>query len=98
MNRQRSLAYGRVTRTLRDLGPAKLQAAEQERIRAAADTLVFCGDVVRSPAARAALADISALHDQLVGSGRWSAARAGALLDDLWACGPGVPVHHALAA
>jgi hypothetical protein len=86
---QRSRAYARVTKTLRDLGPAKLQAAEQARIRRAADALVFCADVLTNASARAALVDLSALYDHLVESGRWSPQRAGRLLDDVWACGPG---------
>ena len=41
MTSDRTQAYGRVVKTLEDLGPAKLQPAEQERIRDAADNLIF---------------------------------------------------------
>ena len=33
MTSERTQAYGRIVKTLEDLGPAKLLAAEQERIR-----------------------------------------------------------------
>src|SRR3954452_19442033 len=89
MTRQRSRAYARGTKTLDDLGPAKLLPAEQARIRRAADTLVFCADATNLPA-RAALADLYALREHLVDSGRWSPQRAADLLDDVWSCGPGV--------
>jgi hypothetical protein len=89
MTSQRSAAYGRVMRTLRELGPAKLLADEQDRIRHAADSLLFCRDLLSSPAARAVLADVDLLTERLVESGRWTAERAGRLYDDVWACGPG---------
>jgi hypothetical protein len=98
MTSQRARAYGRVTRTLRDLGPAKLLPAEQARIRNAADTLVFCADLDSCPAARAELADLYTLRDHLVASGRWTPERASRLLDDVWACGPGLDVPLAAAA
>ena len=41
MNSDRTQAYGRVVKTLDDLGPAKLLDSEQERVRDAADTLIF---------------------------------------------------------
>ena len=44
MTSERTLAYGLVVRTLDDLGPAKLQPAEQDRIREAADTLIFAAE------------------------------------------------------
>jgi hypothetical protein len=98
MTPQRARAYARVTTTLRDLGPAKLLPAEQARIRCAADTLVFCTDLLSSPATRAELSDLYDLRDRLVSSGRWSAQRASRLLDDLWECGPGLDVPLAAAA
>jgi hypothetical protein len=98
MTPQRARAYARVTRTLKDLGPAKLLPAEQERIRRAADTLVFCADLVSSPAARAELSELYELRDNLVSSGRWTPERASVLLDDLWACGPGLDVPLTAAA
>jgi hypothetical protein len=41
MTSERTQAYGRVVRTLTDVGPTKLHATEQEQIREAADTLIF---------------------------------------------------------
>src|SRR5919201_6008680 len=85
MTTERTQAYGRVIKTLEDLGPAKLQAAEQDRIREAADTLIFAADLDE---ARAALEDVDALAEHLVASGRWSEERAKQLVDDVLACGP----------
>jgi hypothetical protein len=89
MNSERTQAYGRVIKTLEDLGPAKLQPAEQDRIRDAADTLIFAAGFDE---ARAAMEDVDALVDHLVASGRWSAERAQELLQDLLGCGPVAPV------
>jgi hypothetical protein len=83
MNAERTQAYGRVIKTLDDLGPAKLQPAEQERIRDAADTLIFAADLEE---ARATLADVDALAEHLVASGRWTSERADQLVSDLLAC------------
>ena len=89
MTSERTQAYGRVVKTLEDLGPAKLQPAEQDRVREAADTLIFASGVEET---RAAMADIEALTDHLVASDRWSEERARQLVDDLLACGPLAPV------
>ena len=85
MNTERTQAYGRVVKTLEDIGPAKLQPAELERVRDAADTLIFASD---PDEARSALEDVDTLVDHLVTSGRWSDERAQQLIDDLLACGP----------
>ena len=89
MNAERTQAYGRVMKTLADLGPAKLLPAEQERIREAADTLVLSAELDE---ARAAIEDVEALAEHLVASGRWTAERADQLVVDLLACGPVTPV------
>jgi hypothetical protein len=89
MTSERTQAYGRVIKTLEDVGPAKLQPVEQDRIRDAADTLIFASELED---ARAALEDIDALAEHLTGSGRWTAERADALVQDLLACGPVAPV------
>jgi hypothetical protein len=89
MTSDRTQAYGRVVKTLEDLGPAKLQPAEQDRIREAADTLIFAADLEE---ARSTLADVEALTEHLVASGRWTAERAEELAADLLACGPVTPV------
>ena len=89
MTSDRTQAYGRVIKTLEDMGPAKLLPAEQDRIREAADTLIFATDFDE---ARAALTDIGALAEHLTTSGRWTAESADALLQNVQACGPVAPV------
>jgi hypothetical protein len=89
MTSDRTQAYGRVVKTLEDIGPAKLQPAEQARIREAADNLIFAADLDE---ARTALADVEALVEHLVASGRWTTERADQLAADLLACGPVTPV------
>jgi hypothetical protein len=89
MTSDRKQAYGRVVKTLEDIGPAKLQPAEQERIRDAADTLVFAAG---PDEAREALMDVDALLEHLTASGRWTGERADQLARDLLACGPVAPV------
>jgi hypothetical protein len=85
MNTERTQAYGRVVKTLEDLGPTKLQPAELDRFRDAADTLIFAADLDE---ARASLEDVDALAEHLVASGRWSDERAELLVEDILACGP----------
>ena len=82
MDNDRSRAYGRVVKTLADLGPAKLQAPEQQIIRTAADALLFDGNAYDE------LAAVEDLAQQLVDAGRLSAERARLLVDDVAACGP----------
>ena len=89
MTSDRTQAYGRVIKTLEDVGPAKLQPAEQDRIREAIDTLIFAAGL---DDARAALADIEALAEHLTASGRWTPESADALLQNAQACGPVAPV------
>jgi hypothetical protein len=88
MNAERTQAYRRVLGTLEDLGPAKLQGEEQERIRQAADALIFSTDIARDSEAQAALDDAVGLCRDLVASGRWEQATAHRLVADLRACGP----------
>jgi hypothetical protein len=80
MTSDRASAYGRVVATLEDLGATKLQPGEVERIRAAADALLFCEDP-RDPVAYDALED-------LADTGRWLDTRAHQLAADVAACGP----------
>ena len=89
MTSDRTQAYGRVIKTLEDLGPSKLLPGEQDRIREAADNLIFAAGLDE---ARDSLADVEALAEHLVASGRWTAERAEQLVDDLLACGPVAPV------
>jgi hypothetical protein len=89
MTSERTQAYGRVLRTLEDVGPTKLHESEQARIRDAADTLIFAATLDE---ARAALEDIDALAEHLAATGRWSQERATELAQDILACGPLAPV------
>ena len=87
----RAQAYGRVVRTLDDLGQAKLNASEQERIREVADALLFSDDPT-DDVVRRALEDIETLAETLTTAGRWSDERARRLVGDVTACGPLAPV------
>jgi hypothetical protein len=77
--------------TLADLGPAKLLDDEVDRLRHAADTLLFIEDIGDDDATDA-VRDARSVIDRLVESGRWTEERAGRLADDLAACGPLAPV------
>lgn len=87
MNSQRATAYRQVMHTLHELGPSKLLVEEQDRIRNAADTLIFSGDPRDDLGARQALEDIDELCRRLVDSGRWEQVTAARLVDDVAACG-----------
>ena len=91
MSPERAHAYRRVIQTLNDLGPSKLLDGEQERIRAAADSLLFSSDLHEDIAAQEALDDVERLCHALVESGRWEQVTAGRLAGDLFDCGPGQP-------
>ena len=90
MNAERTQAYGRIVKTLEEIGPVKLLDTEQVRIRDAADNLIFASD--GEGGVRSSIDDIQALADHLVESGRWSYERATALVDDIADCGPLTPV------
>jgi hypothetical protein len=92
MTSERSEAYGRVMRTLEDVGPAKLNESERDRIRHAADTLFFAEDLGTDADARDAVSDITALARHLVESERWLDETARKLLQDVLAAGPLAPV------
>lgn len=87
MTSERAQAYGRVLHTIEDLAATKLQPHEVERVRAAADTLLF-SEELSAPGAREALEDAEALTAALVESGRWLDESAQRLFDDLAECGP----------
>ena len=89
MTSERTQAYGRVLQTLADVGSIKLHASEQERVRDAADALIFAASYHE---ARAVLEDVDALSEHLVATGRWSEERAAELAHDILACGPMAPV------
>jgi limonene-1,2-epoxide hydrolase len=84
---ERAQAYGRVVRTLEEMGPAKLVEREQDVIREAADTLFFC-ERVDDSGVRDALHAIQVLAERLVESERWTRERADRLVNDVSACGP----------
>jgi hypothetical protein len=84
MTSERSQAYGRVMKTLADIGPSKLHADEQEVIREAADTLFFAEDAGGAEA----LDRVDELATRLVDSGRLLEDTAHQLLRDLEDSGP----------
>jgi hypothetical protein len=88
MSPERTNAYRRVLNTIAELGPTKLQDDEQDRIRYAADSLIFCPDLGEDEAAREALLETQLMLDALVESGRWEQATADRLAADLRGCGP----------
>ena len=79
-------------RTLEDVGPAKLNESERERVRQAADTLFFAEDLGSDAEAREAVSDVTALARHLVESDRWLDETARKLLQDVLATGPLAPV------
>ena len=91
MTADRSRAYGRVMKTLSDIGPAKLQARERELVREAADALLFSDDFERDAHARMAFDALQEMIETLIESDRWMAQTADRLLRDVEDCGPFVP-------
>jgi hypothetical protein len=89
MTSERTQAYGRVVRTLDDVGATKLHKDEQIAIREFADTLIFAAT---PDEARETVADAETLGERLVASGRWTEERAAELVRDIVACGPLAPV------
>jgi hypothetical protein len=85
---ERAQAYRRVINTLDQIGPSKLWSEEQERIRYAADTLIFSSNLVEDDAARDGLEEAGRLCAVLVESGRWESITAARLASDLSECGP----------
>jgi hypothetical protein len=88
MTPERADAYRRVIHTLNELGPSKLVSGEQDRIRQAADNLIFSPDLLEDTAACEALLDVENLCRTLVDSGRWEQTTATRLADDISQCGP----------
>ena len=97
MNASRAKAYGRVMRTIEELGAVKLLPAESQLIREAADTLLFCGEDLGEPA-QSAVAEAESLIAHLEESGRWTRPRADELFAAIVACGPTVPAELSDAA
>jgi hypothetical protein len=84
---ERSQAYGRVIRTLRDPDGSELLPSEEDMIREAADTLLFCEDPPVDEAISDAIATIETVAAHLVESERWTPERASDLVDDVLGCG-----------
>ena len=74
--------------TLSELGPSKLQLDEMDRIRQAADSLIFAEDLRDDPMVQADLEDVETLCQDLVESGRWEQVTAMRLVKDVSQCGP----------
>jgi hypothetical protein len=85
---RRAEAYGRVLRVLSSPDGGELRPEELDRIRMAADSLLFCEDVELDSDARDAADEIADLAVELVESGRWDEDMAEALVSDVLACGP----------
>jgi hypothetical protein len=98
MNADRAAAYGRVMQTLSDMGPAKLQASEQDLIREAADAMLFADDLAYDAHARMAYDALQEMAERLIESDRWLFKTADRLMDDVEACGPGVTAELLAAA
>jgi hypothetical protein len=95
VNQHRAQAYSRVTKRIEDLAATKLHADEQQRIREAADTLIFSESLSTDEAAVDALRAVYGLADHLVESGRMAPETADALIADVEACGPVVSIARA---
>jgi hypothetical protein len=87
MTNERSSAYGRVMKTLHDVGPAKLHDAERHIVRDAADVLLF-STAADDAEALEALAIVERLMADLAANERWTGESARKLADDIAACGP----------
>jgi hypothetical protein len=87
MTNERSSAYGRVMKTLQDMGPAKLHDAERHLVRDAADVLLFATSADDGEAFEA-LAIVERLMADLAANDRWTGESARKLADDVAACGP----------
>ena len=98
MSPERTQAYRRVMHTLSEIGPSKLLDEEQDRIRQAADSLIFASTLSEDGAARLALLDTDELCRTLVHSGRWEPTTAQRLVADVRGCGPDEPERELRAA
>jgi len=83
--------------TLNDLGPSKLLDGEQDRIRYAADNLIFSSNLAEDVTAGEGLHDVEHLCRALVASGRWEQVTATRLVHDIAECGPPAPAEHRAA-
>lgn len=92
MTSKRAQAYGRVMKTIQDLGAGKLHPHEEQIVREAADAMLFCEDLAGDPAATEALGAFHRLTDHLLESERILPETAGKATADVEGCGPLAPV------
>jgi hypothetical protein len=92
MNAERAQAYGRVMKTLADMGPAKLQPRERDLVREAADAMLFAEDLGQDAHAQMAFDALQEMAEKLVEAERWLFASADRLLRDVEECGPLVAI------
>jgi hypothetical protein len=88
MTAARAQAYGRVMKTLADMGPAKLQPRERDLVREAADAMLFAEDALQDAHALMAMQALQEMAENLVESERWMFQSADRLLRDVEDCGP----------
>jgi hypothetical protein len=86
MTTERAQAYGRVMRTLADLGGASLHADEVQLVREAADELLFSRTF--DDDAERTLATVYDLTDELTSNDRLLPETARRLVADIEGCGP----------
>jgi hypothetical protein len=86
MDAERAQAYGRVVRTLEEVGPTKLLVSERKLIREAADALLFGGGEA-GDGLQVVVLEVAQLISHLEESGRWTRESAAALDADIRACG-----------
>jgi hypothetical protein len=92
MNAERAQAYGRVMKTLADMGPSKLQPRERDLVREAADAMLFAEDPQKDAHAVMAMRALQEMAENLIESERWLFESADRLLRDIEDCGPDAPV------
>lgn len=92
MTSERAQAYGRLMKTLQDLGASKLHRDEDQIVRDAADALFFCEDLDGDSGAAAALETFHALTDRLLESERMMPETVHRLTAEVEDCGPLAPV------
>ena len=78
MSPERTNAYRRVLQSLDELGPSKLQSGEQDRIREAADSLIFCQVLGADESARRPNWSVSPRRSVVPGSAVGSTPACGA--------------------
>lgn len=88
MTSERAQAYGRLMRRLRSADAAGLLPHEEDRIREAADALLFCSNDWSDEQTLEELGEAVRLVEGLAEEGRWQDAHAQLVLRELRACGP----------